>query len=369
MVGYQLIQVIFARNPYPNRSTGTTNQLHDCNVFGAFFRKRPGTLAYLQRVDLSPTQSAGLEQTLFSADPANAVDEVLPATLLTELWREAEGERVGLSEALFAPALQNIGTKYNYGLAPGRLAGDAEKAAFFRGLKLRDLALAQACALGCEQAWQQFLDQYRAALTQAAISITRSSSLGEDLAGSLYSELFGLTERDGVRRSPLASYSGRGSLMGWLRTTLAQRHVDCHRRTHREIPIEHEDFAAEAPPPSPADATLSQLSAALKITLAALQPEDRFLLSAYFLDGHTLLEMSRLLRVHEATVSRKLKRLTTDLRKQLLRKLESSGMKRRAAEEVLGTDPRDISINLRNLLQTSAVPAFSNQAAQKGEGR
>jgi RNA polymerase sigma-70 factor (ECF subfamily) len=58
--------------------------------------------------------------------------------------------------------------------------------------------------------------------------------MGMKLAGSLYGDLFGLKERDGLRRSPLESYSGRGSLMGWLRTTLAQRHVDRHRKTKRD---------------------------------------------------------------------------------------------------------------------------------------
>jgi RNA polymerase sigma-70 factor (ECF subfamily) len=35
-----------------------------------------------------------------------------------------------------------------------------------------------------------------------------------------------------------------------------------------------------------------------------------------------------------------------------------------AAEEALGTDPRDIEINLRRLLQTSQTSSFSNRRAQ-----
>jgi RNA polymerase sigma-70 factor (ECF subfamily) len=194
-----------------------------------------------------------------------------------------------------------------------------------------------------------------------AIAMTHSSAVGEDLAGSVYSDLFGLTERDGIRRSPLASYSGRGSLMGWLRTTLAQRHVDRHRSTHRENPLEG-DFAAVVPEPAPPAASLSKLDSAVTAILKTLAAEERFLLSTYFLDGNTLLQIARLLRVHEATVSRKLKRLTADLRKRLLKELERSGMSRRAAEEALGTDPRDISLNLRNLLQTSGNSTFYRQA-------
>jgi RNA polymerase sigma-70 factor (ECF subfamily) len=89
------------------------------------------------------------------------------------------------------------------------------------------------------------------------------------------------------------------------------------------------------------------------MTLSGASAEERFLLSAYYLDQHTLEEISGVLRVHVATVSRKLKRATDRLRKQLLRTLVAQGLSRRAAEEALGSDPRDIEINLRKLLQNS----------------
>ncbi len=87
------------------------------------------------------------------------------------------------------------------------------------------------------------------------------------------------------------------------------------------------------------------------------------MLSAYFLDRQSLLEISRVIRVHEATVSRRLKRLVADLRKQLIHNLQSGGLSKRAAEEALGTDPRDIELNLRALLQTSQSPPFSDKTA------
>ena len=87
------------------------------------------------------------------------------------------------------------------------------------------------------------------------------------------------------------------------------------------------------------------------------------MLSAYFLDRQSLLEISRVIRVHEATVSRRLKRLVADLRKQLIHNLQSGGLSKRAAEEALGADPRDIELNLRALLQTSQRPPFSDETA------
>jgi RNA polymerase sigma-70 factor (ECF subfamily) len=267
----------------------------------------------------------------------------------------------------FSAALAAVGAKFNHGLPPAALPDSAQKAAFFHSLHLPELALAHACALGREVAWQRFLGLYRASLTQAAIAMTGSATLGHDLAESLYAELYGLRQVDGVRRSPLASYSGRGSLLGWLRTTLAQRHVDHHRRTHREAPLDTLldtlDSPAPEPAPSPVPAELAHLTHAIARVLQALPAEDRFLLVAYFLDRHTLLQIARILHVHEATVSRRLKRLVADLRKQLLDNLQSGGLSRRAAEEALGADPRDLEINLRALLQTSQSSSFSDKTA------
>jgi len=71
--------------------------------------------------------------------------------------------------------------------------------------------------------------------------------------------------------------------------------------------------------------------------------------------------LSRVLRVHEATVSRKLKRATQHVRKELLKTLMARGLSRRAAEETLGADPRDVDINLRKLLQKTDDAAISHK--------
>jgi RNA polymerase sigma-70 factor (ECF subfamily) len=287
----------------------------------------------------------------------------IPSVLLCELWLIGEAETYGLSLEEFNVALVSVGAKYNHGLAPGVSPDPAQKASFFRSLHLSEFTLAQACALGREVAWERFLSMYRAPLTQASIAITGSATLGHDLADSLYSELYGLRQVDGKRRSPLASYSGRGSLLGWLRTTLAQRHVDHHRRTHRETFLDTIDVPAPTSSTSPPRTELTLVTHAVSRTLAALPPEDRLLLCSYFLDRQTLLQIARVLHVHEATISRRLKRLVSDLRKQLLHNLQSGGLSRRAAEEALGTDPRDIEVNLRALLQTSQIDSFSNKTA------
>jgi RNA polymerase sigma-70 factor (ECF subfamily) len=277
----------------------------------------------------------------------------LPVRVAEELYSSAKAAECGLGLDEFAGILAAVGARLGYGVG-------AEGIASLRGLRLEDLALAQGCALGRDAAWARFMDLYRQPVGRAAAAICGSATGGNELAGSLYGDMFGMKQSEGVRRSPLASYSGRGSLMGWLRTTLAQRHVDQHRRTKRETPLENElEVAAaivEAENPHAA-----AVAGAVRQTLEPLAAEDRYLLASYFLDRRTLLEIARVLRVHEATISRRLKRLTGDLRKDLLRNLQTGGLSRRAAEEALGTDPRDIEINLRGILQSSQSEAFQVQ--------
>jgi RNA polymerase sigma-70 factor (ECF subfamily) len=294
-----------------------------------------------------------------TTEGSNASD--LPTSLSEELFLSSNGSQLGLTQLQFAEVLIAIGNKYSYAVAAGTTPTPAEREAFWRALQLQDLALATACALGINTAWEAFIARFRDFLERTAIGITGSSSLGKDLADSLYSELFGITEREGQRRSPLSSYSGRGSLAGWLRTTLAQRHVDHHRQTAHQTPLGAQDFPGPVPATAPPARVTSTLSQAVTRTISELGAEDRFLISSYFLDQRTLREISHLLHVHEATVSRRLKRLTENLHKRLLKHLQACGMSKRAAEEALGTDPRDLDVNLRSLLQDSQPPPFSNQ--------
>ncbi len=206
-------------------------------------------------------------------------------------------------------------------------------------------------------------------LTRAAIAISGSESVGCDLADAFYAELYGLSERDGERRCPLDSYRGRGSLMGWLRTTLAQRFVDHHRRTYREQPLDELDApaldrGADAPPRS-----LPVLAQAVEDALQRVDSEERFLLATYYLDERTLAQIAGVLRVHEATVSRRLRRATDSVRKELMRNLLKTGMSRRAAEEALGADPRDVDlkVDLKKLMQSPEAKAFPDKAPPDGK--
>lgn len=289
------------------------------------------------------------------------------SALLDELWQECGAGRWGLQRnefdriillALEGQSLAPTGT--NYGQMPG---------AVLRSLKLPDLVLARACAAGNERAWEYFMAQYGQPLTRAAIAISGSETVGRDLVDAFYAELYGLKTRDGERKCPLDSYRGRGSLLGWLRTTLAQRFVDHYRRTYREQALDEEvhDAPSSDGKMDPEPGVLVALGEAVKTALKDQPAEERFLLAAYYVDGRTLAEIGKVLHVHEATISRRLRRATDAVRKQLVRNLEKGGMSRKAAEEALGTDPRDLDLkmDLRKLLQSKEPGPFQEQERWK----
>ena len=325
---------------------------------------------------MAPTESAASAAETAIPNGTGAPDCVpdrsLDRALAAELWRGCDAARWGLTRDEFEQILVDAGTAQNFGLAEASNATPAtpkQQAVFFRSLCVADFALARACARGNERAWEHLVAAYRQPLTRAAIAITGSETLGCDLADQLYAELYGLNVREGQRRCPLLSYRGRGSLMGWLRTTLAQRHVDHYRRTRREEPIgqsndvDEFDAAAPDPPPQTPARELSLLERAIEQAVSSCNAEERYLLAAYYLDGQTLLEIARVLGVHEATVSRRLHRTADQIRKQILKKLQRRGMSRRAAQEAMGADARDLEVNLKKLLQNSQSEAFQEQAA------
>src|SRR5205085_10729393 len=108
------------------------------------------------------------------------------------------------------------------------------------------------------------MTRYREKLHLCALRVTREDSAARDLADSLYADLYGTNSREGQRVSKLSSYTGRGSLEGWLRTVLAQEYVNRYRRTKRLVSLEEESeeglqFPAPEAQPSPiADSRLEQ---------------------------------------------------------------------------------------------------------------
>lgn len=285
--------------------------------------------------------------------------------LSVELYERSGAAKYGLSPADFNVALEQVVRKY---LPDGTAEATAE---FLAGLRLEELALARACAAGSDKAWEEFLTRYRERLFDAARAITKDDATGRELADSLYADLYGTKTVDGERVSKLSFYYGRGSLEGWLRTVLAQEFVNRYRSQKRTVSLEEQEedgvqFAAPVADDRPAVAD-SRLDQAIDAALSAVPAEERYILAAYFLDGRTLAEIARTLGVHESTISRKVERLTTSLRRKILEELAARGMSRRQAEEALDADVRDLRVDVRARLaqDTGAAPFLEKKGTKK----
>ena len=119
---------------------------------------------------------------------------------------------------------------------------------YLQYLHVEDLALACACMAGSEAAWERFVSEYRGYLRASAAAITKNSRAGTDareLADSLFAELYGLADGKRGEQSLFRYFHGRSSLKTWLRTVLAQRHIDRLRESKRWVKLEGEDGNGE----------------------------------------------------------------------------------------------------------------------------
>ncbi len=262
-----------------------------------------------------------------------------------EHFAESGAARFGMDVARLATMLTEV---------VQQRGGESHAEEVLCSLHLEELVLARACMAGHDRAWELFLTRYRALLYDAAHAIARDEAAARVLADSLYAELYGLTDRGEVRASKLRYYLGRGSLAGWLRTVLAQEYINQYRRGKRETSLDAEleqgrQFAADNPETPSADSRVDEATTA---ELAALSPEEQFLLASYYLDRRTLAEIARVMGVHESTVSRKLERVTEGLRKSIRKRLISGGMSARQANEAIeDVDVRDLRVPVKESLQ------------------
>jgi RNA polymerase sigma-70 factor, ECF subfamily len=241
--------------------------------------------------------------------PSTRVDP----SLVARLHDQSQGATWGLSRDQFQATIEG---SVAHGLA-GRTPTAREVERYCSSLHLADLALASACAAGEERAWDHFVREHRPVLYRAADAIDPTGG-ARDLADSLYADLFGLRERDGVRQSLFRYFHGRSSLATWLRAVLAQRHVDRIRAGRKLDPLPDDDSTAMAQE-APRDAEHNRLGALLKGALGhavrLLAPRDRLRLGCYYTQNLTLAAIGRMLGEHEATVSRHLTRTRAELRK------------------------------------------------------
>ncbi len=208
--------------------------------------------------------------------------------------------------------------------------------AFVDEIRADDLCLVIACEKGDEKAWEDLVANFDSTVKWAARKISSNSEDAEDLASSIWAELYGLRQdADGNKKSKLAYYSGRGSLAGWLRAVVSQLAVDQFRKQSKFVQIEEsrefENLANEAAENSNNHHVVSHaespeqlltdkqatgdVSAALKKAVESLEAEDRLIMKLYYFDDLKLKDIAATFGYHEATASRKLVRVQSEIRK------------------------------------------------------
>ncbi len=256
---------------------------------------------------------------------------------------------------------------------------------YLKTLHLEDLALASACMEGSERAWQYFVENYRHYLRAAAGAITKGSRAGADaqeMADSLFAELFGLVDGKRGEASLFRYFHGRSSLKTWLRTVLAQRHVDRLRQSRRFEPLEREDGAGETrtvaektvtPAPDPYREEYTQrFVGALQACLELLETRDRKRLELYYARERTLAEIGRVLGEHESSVSRNLERVRRELRSKVEQQLrtahfvDAQGRRKQPMSEAeiamcLQYAAEEAPIDFRNLFPEKAPGTSANR--------
>ena len=243
----------------------------------------------------------------------------------------------------------------------GSAAADAEEVdRFVRTLHVEDLGLACACQQGHEGAWEHFVRELRPVLYSAARTVAGEN--GRELADGLFAELFGLNEKGESRRSLLSYYHGRARLGVWLRTVLAQRHVDMLRAGARNAPL---DDALDRP--QTAHVALAadphrqeyvrRAQAALDAAVARLDARDRLRLRMYYGEQLAMAQIGSLLGEHEATVSRRLNRARRQLRQLVESTLRHDyGMSAAAIQECMSQAAASPELNISVVLDDDRKP-------------
>ncbi len=269
---------------------------------------------------------------------------------IEELYRSSDAMRWSVPLNDFARAAW-------LGIAAAATADPSEIPQLLDALRARDLALALGCALGNEPAWDTFCAEYRPALYDSARALTHEESQARELADSLLAELYGLEKTETGRNSRFAYFHGRSSLKTWLRAVLYQKFVNEYRRQSRLEPLS--DDAAE--PPARMGSVSAEddrryaeiLGEAVEAALGELPPQEKLMLSFYYVEELTLKQIGRLTGAHEATISRHLEAV----RKRLRRRIENHlrNVKKLSAIEVdqcLDFASRGVMLKLEKALKT-----------------
>jgi DNA-directed RNA polymerase specialized sigma24 family protein len=105
--------------------------------------------------------------------------------------------------------------------------------------------------------------------------------------------------------------------------------------------------------------TSRDVAQALQSAIAELEPEDRLILKMYYFDEVKLKDIGASFGFHEATASRKLVRIQTEIRKSVEKILtQKNGWKREEVSRHLADAAAKLDLSFEKLIAVFAVAAF-----------
>ena len=251
---------------------------------------------------------------------------------------------------------------------------------FVDEIRADDLCLIVACEKGDEKAWEYLVSNFDSTVKSAARKISSNNDDADDLASSIWAELYGLRQdAAGNKKSKLAYYSGRGSLAGWLRAVVSQLAIDEYRKQSRFVQVEEnrefENLAEESSNHTGNDRvvhhadnpeelltteqTSRDVSLALKHAIESLDAEDRLVMKLYYFDDLKLKEIGAMFGYHEATASRKVVRIQADIRKAVEKKLRADhGWSETEVKRYLSDTASKLGITVEKLFAILVVAAL-----------
>ncbi|HTO87967.1 MAG TPA: sigma-70 family RNA polymerase sigma factor [Thermoanaerobaculia bacterium] len=183
-------------------------------------------------------------------------------------------------------------------------------------LALDDLYLAAACAAGEEAAWEELSRRHFPFIRDFAMRCTRRDPPASDVAERVIADLW--------QRAKIRQFGGRSSLRTWLGTLVAHAASNALAAMRRDRPLE--DAGEPSRAPDGEDRDLSALARATAAALQALDADARLLLLLYYEQSLTLEQISPMLGVSKATLSRRLAEVRSRLRQEIAtREKEETG--------------------------------------------
>jgi RNA polymerase sigma-70 factor (ECF subfamily) len=201
-----------------------------------------------------------------------------------------------------------------------------------------DLYLACACAQGSDAALRAFDELYLGRVAAFVPARETTPAALAELVQELRLRL--LLARDGAPPR-IATYTGLGSLLSWVRTAAVRTHLNLMRRpggAGAHVGLEREAAAlCHLAGDDPELAYIKgryreEFKAAFQDALAVLTPEQRTILYLYYVEGLPLQRIAPLFQVHRATANRWL----LDAREQIQREV------RRLLHERLGVSSQEL---------------------------